>query len=157
MIIKQLIDEDFSNYKKTSMFIGFPTCSWKCEKECGQKVCQNSALSAAQSIDIPIDKIVERYIKNPITNAIVMGGLEPFESFDDLYELVMAFRKNTDDDIVLYTGFYDFEIQKFVDKLSKFHNIIIKFGRYIPDNERHFDDVLGIYLSSDNQYGKKIS
>ena len=43
MIIKQLVDEDFVNYKKPSMFIGFPTCDWKCERECGhQGLCQNS-------------------------------------------------------------------------------------------------------------------
>ena len=37
MRIKFLVDEDFVNYKKPSMFIGFPSCTWKCEKECGQK------------------------------------------------------------------------------------------------------------------------
>ena len=40
MRIKFLVDEDFVNYKKPSMFIGFPNCTWKCEKECGQKMCQ---------------------------------------------------------------------------------------------------------------------
>ena len=33
MIIKQLIDEDFVNYKVPSMFIAFPRCTFKCEKE----------------------------------------------------------------------------------------------------------------------------
>ena len=28
-----LIEEDFVNYKKASMFIGMGTCTWKCCKE----------------------------------------------------------------------------------------------------------------------------
>jgi len=47
MKIVNLIDEDFCQYKKPSMFIGFPTCSFKCDKECGRPICQNSALAAA--------------------------------------------------------------------------------------------------------------
>ena len=44
MIVKGIIDEDFINYKKPSMVIEFPYCSFKCDKECGQPVCQNSSL-----------------------------------------------------------------------------------------------------------------
>jgi len=36
-------------------------------------------------------------------------------------------------------------------------NIIIKYGRFIPDKEKHYDEVLGIYLASDNQYAERIS
>ena len=36
-------------------------------------------------------------------------------------------------------------------------NIIIKYGRFIPHQEKHFDEILGVYLASDNQYGKRIS
>jgi len=35
MKIVNLIDEDFCQYKKPSMFIGMPKCSFKCDKECG--------------------------------------------------------------------------------------------------------------------------
>ena len=45
MKIKGIIAEDFVNYKKPSMFIGFPTCTWKCEKECGIEMCQNKGLA----------------------------------------------------------------------------------------------------------------
>ena len=31
--IKDVIDEDFANYKKPSMFIATSQCSFKCEKE----------------------------------------------------------------------------------------------------------------------------
>jgi hypothetical protein len=44
-----------------------------------------------------------------------------------------------------------------VEDLTRFDNIIVKFGRYIPDNKPHFDEVLGVNLASPNQYAKKIS
>lgn len=157
MIIRAFIDEDFVNYKKASMFIGFPSCSWKCEKECGVRVCQNSALATAFKMDVPIEKMVKRYMDNNITSAIVCGGLEPFDSFDDLLDLISGFRTFTSDDIVIYTGYYKEELGMRVNILSAFENIIIKYGRYIPGHEKHYDEVLGVYLASDNQYAEKIS
>lgn len=157
MIIKQLLDEDFVNYKKPSMFIGFPSCSWKCDKECGMQVCQNSALASSPKKSIGLKTIVNRYINNPITSSVVCGGLEPFDTWDDLYGLVTYLRVSTQDDIVIYTGYYKEEIKAQIDKLKKFSNIIIKYGRFIPDQEKHYDEVLGIYLASDNQYAEKIS
>ena len=157
MIIKQLIDEDFSNYKKASMFIGFPKCNWKCEKECGMRVCQNSALSQSPDIEIELQKLVNRYLGNPLTKAIVCGGLEPFESFYDLRNIISKVRKYVDDDIVIYTGFNKDEIIHYIDIISQFKNIIIKYGRFIPNQQKHYDEVLGVYLASDNQYAEKIS
>lgn len=157
MIIRQLIDEDFVNYKKPSMFIGFPNCSWKCDKECGMQVCQNSALATTISKNIGVKTIVNRYINNSITSSIVCGGLEPFDTWDDLYELVTYMRVSTQDDIVIYTGYYKEEIKEYIDKLRVYPNIIIKFGRYIPNQEKHYEEELGIYLASDNQYAERIS
>lgn len=157
MIIKQLLDEDFVNYKKPSMFIGFPSCSWKCDKECGMQVCQNSALASSPVKDIRFKTIVNRYINNPITSSVVCGGLEPFDTWDDLYGLIMYLRVSTQDDIVIYTGYYKEEIEEYIDKLKVFSNIIIKYGRFIPNQEKHFDEVLGIYLASSNQYAERIS
>lgn len=157
MIIKAFVDEDFVNYKKASMFIGFPSCSWKCEKECGKRVCQNGTLATSTNIEVDVRSIVRRYVDNDITSAIVCGGLEPFDSWNDLYRLVTYLRMQTNDDIVIYTGYYKEEIQEYIDKLMFFDNIIIKYGRYIPGYEKHYDDVLGVYLASDNQYAEKIS
>lgn len=157
MIIKQLLDEDFVNYKKPSMFIGFPSCSWKCDKECGMQVCQNGALATSQIKNIGFKTIVNRYINNPITSSVVCGGLEPFDTWDDLYWLVTYLRASTQDDIVIYTGYYKEEIEVHIDELKVFPNIIIKFGRYIPGCEKHYDEVLGIYLASSNQWGERIS
>ncbi len=157
MRMKGLKDEDFVNYKKPAMFIGFPSCSWKCEKECGKKVCQNGTLATSPDIIIEVDSIVNRYINNPITSSIVCGGLEPFDTWDDLHQLVTHMRASTQDDIVIYTGYDKEEIEEYINELKAFHNIIIKYGRFIPDQEKHYDEVLGVYLVSDNQYAEKIS
>lgn len=159
MIIKQLLDEDFVNYKKPSMFIGFPTCTWKCEKECGEHCCQNSALAQSPSIDIHIGALVDRYLNNPITSAIVCGGLEPFDSWDDLYELIFYLRsQGCLCDVVIYTGYNESEIpNEYFKKLFELRHIIIKFGRFIPNQEPHYDEVLGVMLASDNQVAKVVS
>lgn len=157
MNIKQLIDEDFTNYKKPSMFIGFPKCNFKCEKECGLRVCQNGILATSPMIDVDLQSIVDRYIKNDITKAIVVGGLEPFDSFNDLLNLIIEVRNYVEDDIVVYTGYYKEEIIDMIETLKCFKNIVVKFGRYIPNQQPHYDEVLGVNLASDNQYAEKIS
>ncbi len=157
MLIKQLIDEDFVNYKKASMVIGFPRCSFKCDKECGQPVCQNGALANSPDISISIDKLVERYVNNPITEAIVYQGLEPLDTWEDVLELTDAFRQQTDDDIVIYTGYTKCEIRDKVEELKKYKNIVMKYGRYVPNDKTHYDQVLGVDLASNNQFAEKIS
>ena len=159
MIIKQLVDEDFVNYKKPAMFIGFPSCTFKCEKECGVRCCQNSALAQSSNIDVPIGVLVDRYLNNPITSAIVCGGLEPFDSWNDLYELIFHIRsQGCPCDVVIYTGYNEDEIpNECIKTLSELHHIIIKFGRFIPNQNSHYDDVLGVMLASPNQYAKVVS
>ena len=157
MKIKGIVFEDFLNYKKPSLFIIFPYCNFKCDKDCGLKVCQNSSLAKEKEIEYSIDKIVNNYIENDITKAIVCGGLEPMDSFDDLKELVGAMRIKTNDDIVIYTGYREEEIEDKANDLKQFANIIIKFGRYIPNDKEYYNDILGINLASRNQYAKKIS
>ena len=157
MLIRGLIEEDFVNYKKASMFIVFPTCTFKCEKDCGIKCCQNSEVAKSAAIEIDIRLLVDRYINNPITHAVVCGGLEPIDSFDDLLELVKLVREKTDDDIVIYTGYNKNEILKEIRMLREFPNIIIKFGRFKPNDAHRFDEILGVELASANQYAEKIS
>lgn len=157
MQVKDIIMEDFCNYKKPSLFILFPKCTFKCEIECGKKICQNSPLVKAPTVDIELCKLVRRYVADPITEAIVCGGLEPFDSYDDLVDLVDTFRKYTDDDIVIYTGYTEPEIYQELEALRQYKNIIIKFGRFIPDGVSRFDETLGIELASENQYAERIS
>lgn len=157
MKIKGIISEDFINYKKPSMVIEFPYCDFKCDRECRQEVCQNSNLVRSPTHDISIDKIVLSYLKNNITQAIVFQGLEPFDSKEDLYQLIKFFRKHTDDDIVIYTGYTELELDSDIQILKRlFKNIIIKFGRFIPNQPSHYDELLGVSLASPNQYAKKI-
>lgn len=160
MIIKGLIDEDFVNYKKPSMFIITSKCSFKCDKECGKPVCQNSELAKAPVIDVETNEVIERYLNNPITEAVVWGGLEPFDDFLYLKDFIGYFRKVSQDDIVIYTGYYPKEI---FSKLSSLwylkgkENIIIKFGRFIPDRPHKYDELLGVELASDNQFALRLT
>ena len=156
MKLKGIIYEDLINYKKTSMVLEFPYCDFKCDKDCGFPVCQNSALAKAPSYEVNIDKIIKQYLNNPMTEAIVCQGLEPFESYKDLFDFISAFRKKSEDDIVIYTGFTEIEIFSEIKELSKFKNIILKIGRFIPNNKPVFDEILGVELASHNQYAIKI-
>lgn len=167
MKIKFLVDEDCINYKKISMFVGFPTCTWKCGKE----NCQNYNLDSSSDIEISKEELCERYLANPITEAIVCAGLEPFDSVLDLYPFLYCLRNNynCNDDIVIYTGYTEEELstgrilhsettdvyQSLFQNILKLDNIIIKYGRYIANEPLHYDPVLGVNLASTNQYAKE--
>lgn len=159
MITKGIVFEDFVNYKVPCMTIEMPYCSFKCDHECGKPVCQNGPLAHSPNINYSIDKIIQSYIENPITRAVVFQGLEPFDSIEDLREFIFKFRLlySINDDIVIYTGYNKDEIEKYVIQLAHFSNIIIKFGRYVPDKESHYDEILGVKLASPNQYAERIS
>lgn len=160
MLVKGITDEDFVNYKLPSMYIATATCSFKCDKEYGSSICQNSELANQPTHKINDALIVNRYVRNDITRAIVFGGLEPMDQFDEVCDLIHIVRDSyhLPDDIVIYTGYDRNEIEEKVDFLIKnYPNLIIKFGRYIPDQRPHFDSVLGVYLASDNQYAERIS
>ena len=153
MIVKRIIDEDLTNYKCPSMLIATSRCTFKC----GEVNCQNSPLAREPDIYISYKEIVDRYLKNNLTHAWILAGLEPFDTWDDLFQLLIEFRKHTDDDFVIYTGYNKCEIADKIKILSKYKNIIIKYGRYIPNQKPHYDCVLGVELASDNQYAEKIS
>lgn len=159
IIIKNIIDEDFTNYKKCSMVIGFPSCTFKCEREPGGCIgmCQNAVLAKSPSVEVPVEEVVARYLANPLSSAIVCAGLEPFDSWQELLELVSEIRKVSLDDFVIYTGYIPEEIAMVLDRLRKYPNIIIKFGRFRPNEQKHYDEVLGVYLASDNQWAERIS
>ena len=152
MIVKQIIDEDFINYKVPSMLISFPRCSWKCGKE----LCHNTELEHLPDIELSIEAIIQRYISNPISKAIVFSGLEPFDSYNDLLTLAQKFREVTSDLIVIYTGYTEEEAAMYRE-LYEISNLIIKFGGYIPGHQPHYEAVLGVNLSSGNQYAKHIN
>jgi len=158
MKLKNLVDEDFANYKVPALFLGFPSCTFKCERECGAQFCQNSCLVRQPDINVSVESVVDRYLNNLISSAIVCGGLEPLDSFDDLLALVRALRsRGCLDDIVIYTGYNKEEVVEKIQQLAEYQNIIVKFGRFRPNEEKHWDAVLGVYLASKNQYAERIS
>jgi hypothetical protein len=62
---------------------------------------------------------------------------------------------------VIYTGYNPDEV---ISRVEEIYNIvrgklslIVKFGRFVPGQKPHFDDVLGVELVSDNQFAKKIT
>lgn len=159
MKVKGITDEDFVNYAKPSMYICTHTCDFKCERESKTKCCQNSEVAMSPDIEIEDDEIIRRYLSNGITHAIVFGGLEPFDQYEELIVFVNNLRTNYHcmDDIVIYTGYYPDEIVGEIATLSHFKNIIVKFGRYIPGQERKFDTTLCVWLASQNQFSERIS
>lgn len=157
MIVKDIIWEDFSNYKDPCMFIIFPKCSFKCCKEANSDICQNSEIVHLPDIEVSPEYIVKQYMKNTITSAIVFGGLEPFDSLPEMLDLIKALRSETSDNIIIYTGYTEEEIQCYIKDLATYSNIIIKYGRYIPNKRSKYDDLLGVNLASDNQYARRIS
>lgn len=160
MKLKNIVLEDFVNYKIPSMFLITSFCDFKCchEGNFDESVCQNNPLVQQKTKDISLEYLYNSYINNPITKAIVVGGLEPFLQFKELYNLIKYFRDNgCEDDFVIYTGYYKEEIASEIETLKEFPNIIIKFGRYKPNEKEHFDEILGVKLASNNQYAERIS
>ena len=159
MRLKFIKDEDFVNYRKASMFLGTITCSFKCCRELNLPctICQNEPWFKQPIVDKDNAEIVKRFITNPFTTAVVIGGLEPLDQFEELFDLIKEFRKYTNDDIAVYSGYREDEIQDKISQLKQFPNIILKVGRYIPNAPSRYDPILGVTLASDNQYAIKIS
>lgn len=161
MFIKSLIDEDFVNYKKPSMLIGCHSCTFKCDKLAGKQVCQNGTLANAPNININTKELVNRYLENSYSEAVVFGGLEPFDDIDNVIKFIIELRNKCKDDVVIYTGYTEKEIQNKFEpefkQLVSLKNIILKYGRFIPNQKKHIDEILGVSLQSGNQYAVKIS
>lgn len=160
MKLKAFKTEWFQDYKTPSMYLAFPSCTFKCEKDCKKRVCQNGALAQSPDIEICEDILCLKYLSNPITGAMVCGGLEPMDSFPSLLNLVSTLRNvyKCRDDVVIYTGYTEEECESmgWLEKLRKIENIVIKFGRYRPNQTPHFDETLEVMLASDNQYAKRL-
>lgn len=158
MKIKGIIDYDCTNYKEPCLTIEFPYCDFKCDwlNEC--QVCQNSALALEPDIEINGEQIWKLYSENPLTKAFCFQGLEPFDSYMDLIELIKFIRidKQCNDLIIIYTGYGQGEDIIVEDSLRHYHNLIIKWGRYVKLLEPRYDAILGVTLASNNQYAELI-
>ena len=164
LYIKFIQDEDFVNYKKPSMFIGAARCDFKCcsELHFPIEICQNSEWAQAPIICTLQSKVIERYLSNPLTESIVFGGLEPLLQINQVYDFTAKLRNeyHCNDTVVIYTGYTKDEVltkfKDYYDKFVELGNIIIKYGRFILDQEPHYDETLGVNLASDNQYAELV-
>ena len=108
MKLKGIIDYDCANYKEPTLTLEFPYCDFKCDKLNGCKICQNRPLSQAETLEIPGEVIWRMYSENPLTKAFCFQGLEPFDSFMDLMDIIIYIRKEKqcNDPIIIYTGYF---------------------------------------------------
>ena len=160
MIVKLVKQDDFVQYKKPCVVVCFPNCTWKCCTEAGipTSVCQNQEMCGLKDIDITPEDVYNLYKESLFAVSICCSGLEPMLQFDDVLSLLKYFREHDcDADFVIYTGYYRHEIEDKIEQLAKYKNVIVKFGRFIPNQEKHYDEVLGVWLASDNQYAERIS
>lgn len=156
MKLKFIQEEDFVNYKECSMFVGTAFCDFKCQKENPKCNCQNSILINSDTQEISISKLIDIFDNNIFSKAVVFGGLEPMLQYDDLLEFISKFRETHNNTVVIYTGYTEEELKPQINQLKNFKNIIIKFGRFIPEQKSHYDELLGVFLASNNQYAKRI-
>lgn len=159
MHIKTYQDESFEYYKEPVLLIATTTCDFKCciEGNMPISICQNEPWTKKPTYEIPNITLIQLYLNNPITKAICFAGFEPFKQWNEIQNFVKEFRQYTDNPIILYTGYDLQEVSDKVEWLKQYPNIIIKFGRFLPNQEKHYDEVLGVDLASNNQYAEVIS
>ena len=159
MKLINLIEEDFTNYKKPGMFLGFPFCSGKCNPKDALPICQNQQLHSAKLIDISAEEIITRYYNNPIPRCLIFGGLEPFDTFTAMIEVIDALHncssflpytvKKTnpdgyatvdDADIVIYTGYYPWEIETQLYKMIN-HIFCETHERFVVNGVQRLENI----------------
>lgn len=154
------ITEVFQDYKKAALFLGVCFCDWKCCKESGLPLstCQNYSWSNNEIVEVSFNSIVNRIKGNLLTDAVIIGGLEPLIQINEVVQLISYIRQQgLKNDIVIYTGYYDYEIEDNTLLELKKYNVLMKCGRYKPNKIPFFSTLLGITLASDNQYVLKLS
>ena len=159
--LRGIVMEDFCNYKEPSMFLITSYCDFKCCHEAGlpESVCQNEPMIKDTEVKAyDIDHIIQAYLDNDISQAVVFGGLEPMMQFTEVLNFIDEFRKVSDDPVIIYTGYNKDELEVELEDLIKYgkKNIIVKFGRFVPNQESHLDEILGVELCSPNQYGERL-
>lgn len=159
MKLKGIIDCDFTNYKEPTLTLEFPKCDFKCDKLNHCKICQNATLATESDIEIALDTLWRLYQQNPLTKGFCCQGLEPLDSVNELLDFVYYIRKikSCKDVIIIYTGYDKSEVTKFIYQIVQYENIIIKWGRFIMNQNSHYDEILGVKLASNNQYAERIS
>ena len=162
MKLRAIIEEDCNHYKDFSMVLFAPYCNWKCCKESNIPVeeCANQSFQKEPVMDFSNGFILQKYLSNPLQNALCIAGAESLDS-DDLNDFIKFFRQSVNDIIIVYTGYTITEpkVKNFIDWIFKnnIQNVILKIGRYIPNDIPHIDPILEIPLASNNQFAIKIN
>jgi len=149
----------FNDYKKVGLYIATPFCNFKCVKEAKEKgvevTCHNGGLDYVS--DMSAQDVVEKHLSiNPFAECIILSGLDPIDNWVETKQFINDFRKITDMEIVLFTGYYPNEIMDKLVELEHHEDIMFKFGRFNPINKPRFDDLGGVKLSTGNQYFKSL-
>ena len=153
MNVKIVSDYKRQFYKKYSLVIRFNSSV-------------NKSVSSAD--------IYNYYLSHPKFKAFVISGIDISVNAFDLTQIVDEIRNKQHclDDIIIWSEYTEEELNGEPDKeydkinfekvhavykqLQQYENIIVKFGRYVPGDKPHPDELLGVDLSSDNQYAKFI-
>ena len=171
MKVKGITDECFSDYLKPSMFIAFPSCTFKCDKENKCNLCQNAHLVKEPDIEISKEEFATLRLNFLPKNSVVQENENldfPFVSILDVASFIDCLRRQykNNSPVVIYTGYTEEEIingtfgenpetlKSLVNSILSSGNIIVKYGRFRPNDEKHYDKILGVVLSSSNQYGR---
>lgn len=164
MFLIDVKTDNVVDYKKTSILLVFPYCSGKCGPSC-----QNwnlRKLHQTDYINVTSQDIVQLYKSLDTHNAVVMAGLEPLDSLDDVLSIIDRINlQRKACDIVIYTGYTEEEYnEKFEQKIikafkanSRYPNkkLIVKIGRYDEDFKKPWhSNVLGVNLATTNQIVK---
>ncbi len=151
------IETTFTDYKECGLKIATPSCTFKCCREQGMSdfSCGNYALESSEPIPITITHLLG-YFDTRIHKCLIFGGLEPFDTYDDMYNIIDAFVEVYEDcPIIIYSGYMPNEVDYKTRNLKKsFPNtkFIVKYGRYIPNMMPKKDELLGVTLVSGNQF-----
>ena len=142
--------EVFQDYKKSALLFSTCFCDWKCCIE-NPSICQNQKIVRQENIELSFSEVLNM-VNHSFTDAVIFGGLEPLLQADEVVQCIHYLRQNgVSKDIVIYTGYYLEEIDD--NTLKHLSGCILKCGRFIPDRPNRYDEVLGVTLVSDNQYG----
>lgn len=145
------VRETITDYRKSTLYL----CGYICTLGC--KDCFHNELKKNHPTTLSIEKLFTDYISTTSCDAILFSGLNWLEQIEELFVLIHYIRSNhINKDIVIYTGYDKHEISDKIAMLSKFDNIIIKYGRFDATLPPRYDDVLGITLASSNQWAELL-
>lgn len=133
------------------------TCDFKCCPH-NHQLCHNEPLRSTPVIVVQISEIVKQYLSQQLSTSLTLQGLEPLDNMDGVLWLLWYFRRKSKDPIFIWTGYEEEEVATLIGlvRFLQWKSIFLKMGRYRWGEKPHYDENLGVFLASPNQYCKKI-